>query len=95
MDVASGLVLFAVVWFMVLFVVLPLRLTTQGEAGKVVPGTPPGAPHGVNLKRKLAITTLVAVLVWGLITAVIISGVIDLSEIQFFNRPSGPAPDQT
>ncbi len=94
MDIASGIVLFAVVWFMVLFVVLPLRLTTQGDRGEVVPGTPPGAPHGVNLKRKLAITTLVAALVWGVIAAVIISGVIDLSEIEFFNRLSGSAPDQ-
>ena len=36
MNIVSGLVLFSIVWFMVFFVVLPLRLKTQGEAGEVV-----------------------------------------------------------
>lgn len=43
MSVASSLVLFAVIWFMALFDVLPLRLKTQGDVGKVAPGTPAGA----------------------------------------------------
>ncbi|MEO0693763.1 MAG: DUF1467 family protein, partial [Pseudomonadota bacterium] len=29
MGIVSGLVLYAVIWFMVLFVVLPIRLETQ------------------------------------------------------------------
>jgi len=44
MSPFSGFVLFAVFWFMVLFVVLPLRLQTQGENKNVVPGTPSSAP---------------------------------------------------
>ena len=94
MAIGSGLVLFAVVWFMVLFVVLPLRLTTQEEMGEVVPGTPAGAPHDLNIKRQLLVTTIASVLVWGAISAVIISGVINLSEIEFFDRIGGQPPGQ-
>ena len=49
MNVVSAIVLFAVIWFMVLFVVLPLRLKTQGDVGERLVGThaarlPPGFP---------------------------------------------------
>ena len=32
----GGIVLFAVIWFLVLFVVLPIRLVTQGDRGEIV-----------------------------------------------------------
>ncbi len=35
MGITSALVLFAVIWFMVLFITLPLRLTTQGDVGEI------------------------------------------------------------
>ena len=40
MSISAAIVLYSVCWFMVFFIVLPLRLTTQGDAGAVVPGTP-------------------------------------------------------
>ena len=42
--IVSGLVLFAVIWFIALLVALPIGITTQEEAGEVVPGTPASAP---------------------------------------------------
>ena len=55
MGIASGLVLYAVIWFMVFFVVLPLRVTTQGDRGEVVPVRPQSVqPHHrgrVGLRR--------------------------------------------
>ena len=44
MTVVSAFVLWVIIWFLTLFVVLPIGLTTQEEAGEVVPGTPAGAP---------------------------------------------------
>jgi len=35
MGITSAIVLFAVVWFMVFFVVLPLRMVSQGEDGEI------------------------------------------------------------
>ncbi len=44
MTITAALIVFAITWFMVFFVVLPIRFTSQSEAGEVVPGTPQSAP---------------------------------------------------
>ena len=44
MPITSALVLFAVIWFLTLFIVLPLRLQTQGDVGEIEPGTHAGSP---------------------------------------------------
>ncbi len=86
MGVASGLVLYMVIWFMTLFVLLPLRIQTQGEAGEVVPGTHAGSPQRHHLKKKFLITTLVAAVLWAIIAYIIISGTITVRDIDMFNR---------
>ena len=52
MGITSALVLFAVIWFLVFLVVIPIRLETQGDVGEVEPGTHAGAPANPNLKKK-------------------------------------------
>lgn len=90
MSISAALVLFAVIWFMVLFVVLPLRLTTQGEAGDVVPGTHKSAPADAQIGRKARITTIWALGIWAVIAGVIFSGVISVRDIDWFNRMATP-----
>lgn len=86
MGVTSAIVLFAVIWFMVLFILLPVGLRTQGDEGKIVPGTHAASPATLNLRRKFRTVTIVAVLVWAVIAGVIVSGVIGVRDIDFFNR---------
>lgn len=86
MNITSAFVLFSVIWFMVFFIVLPLRLTTQGDAGDVVPGTPKGAPLNEIVGRKAKITTVIAVILWAIIAGVILSGAITLRDIDFMGR---------
>ena len=86
MTITAGLVLFAVIWFMVLFIVLPLRLTTQGEAGEVTPGTPESAPVDPKIGPKMKLVTAVSVVLWVVIAGVIISGAITVADFDFFNR---------
>ena len=86
MAITSALVLFSVIWFMVLFITLPLRLETQGDRGEVVPGTQPGAPANLNLKRKLLIVTAVSFVLWAIIAGIILSGWITICDIDWFNR---------
>lgn len=81
MSLTSGIVLFAVTWFLILFMVLPLFVKSQEEAGDVEPGTPAGAPDEPLMKRKLVWTTVGAVVVWGLLYLVIDSGVITVDDI--------------
>ncbi|MGI9391663.1 MAG: DUF1467 family protein [Boseongicola sp.] len=90
MSPVSALVLLAVIWFVTLFVVLPLRLETQGDVGESVKGTPESAPSSsFSMKRKLWITTIVAVPIWVLIGAVILWGGISVRDIDIFNRMDG------
>jgi predicted secreted protein len=86
MGITSALVLLAVVWFMVFFVVLPLRLTTQGEAGDVVPGTHKSAPADPQLKKKAKITTIWALIIWVILASVIWSGLITVSDYDWTGR---------
>lgn len=86
MAITSAIVLFAVVWWMVFFVVLPLRLTTQDEAGEIAPGTPGSAPANLNMRRKLKWTTAVAVVVWGVIFTIIVTGAITVRDIDMMGR---------
>jgi len=90
MAITSALVLFAVIWFLVLFVTLPLRLKTQGDVGEVTPGTPAGAPAELNIRRKFKIVTAVAFVLWVIIASTIIWGGITVRDIDMFNR-MGPA----
>jgi len=71
MDIVSGIILYAILWWMTFFVVLPLNLKTQADAGEVVPGTPESAPHAVNIRRKVFITTIAAVVVWAVTVVVV------------------------
>ena len=86
MSITAAIVLFAVVWFMVFFIVLPLRLTTQGDAGEVVPGTPKSAPTTEIVGHKAKITTLVAIVVWAVLAGIILSGVITVRAFDFLDK---------
>ncbi|WP_417726365.1 DUF1467 family protein [Roseovarius sp.] len=94
MGITSGIVLFAVIWFMTFFVVLPIRIQTQGDLGQIVPGTHAGSPEHHHLKKKAWITTGIAVVLWILIGGTIISGVISVRDLDMFNRMAPPAASE-
>ena len=94
MSIVSALVLFAVVWFMTLFVVLPIRLETQGDVGEKVEGTHAGSPaSNFSMRRKAKITTYVAVPIWGLLVVIILWGGISVRDLDMFNRMDAPASE--
>ncbi len=86
MTITAALVLFAVTWFMVFFVVLPLNFVSQGDAGDVVPGTPKSAPSGDVVLRKAKITTVVSLLIWGALCAIILSGWLSVRDLDWLGR---------
>lgn len=91
MGITSALVLYAVCWFMVFFIVLPLRMVTQGDEGKIVPGTHASAPANPQLKRKAKITTLWALGIWVVLATIIWFNLITVRDIDWFNRMSPPS----
>ncbi len=84
MSIVSALVLYAIIWFLVLFVVLPIRLETQGDRGEIVPGTHAGAPANLKMAQKSKIVSIVASVLWALIAGIIMSGAISLESLDFF-----------
>ncbi len=88
MGITGGIVLYAVFWFMSLFMILPLFIRNQEEAGEVVPGTSAGAPDEPLMKKKLIWTTIAATIIWVIAFVVIESQVITVADIaSVFGRP--------
>jgi predicted secreted protein len=51
--------LYFILWWTLLFAVLPFGIKSQHETGEVVPGTDPGAPVAPMMWRKVLWTTLI------------------------------------
>lgn len=83
MSITGGIVLFIVVWFLTLFVILPIRSRSQADDGEVVPGTHAGAPANFRLGRTMLVVTLWAVPIWALLAAIILSGVISIEDLDW------------
>jgi len=62
MSFVTALAIYVLIWWIVLFAVLPWGVRAQGESG--VPGTDPGAPAIPHLAAKLLCTTVVASVVF-------------------------------
>jgi predicted secreted protein len=59
-SLTTAIAIYFIIWWVVLFAVLPFGVRSQEESGDVAPGSDPGAPARTNLKRKLLWTTLIA-----------------------------------
>ncbi len=75
-GIVNGLVVFTLIWWVLLFTMLPIGVTSQQEAGDVVAGSEPGAPARPNLAKKLWWTTAITSVVWIAYFALMHSGVL-------------------
>ncbi|TCT01536.1 DUF1467 family protein [Aquabacter spiritensis] len=80
MQVGTYLAIYFIVWWTVLFAVLPWGVRSQAEAGTTEPGTDPGAPTRPLLLRKVIATSLVAACVTAGIFWLGTSGVVRLED---------------
>lgn len=86
MTITGGLVMFASIWFLVMFLLLPWGHQSQEESGHVVPGTPAGAPVKPGLGKKALWATLIAALLVGAIWAFLALGIVTRADMMEFNR---------
>lgn len=84
MTITAALVLFAVTWFMVFFCVLPMRFTSQQQAGEIEPGTPRSAPADAMIKPKAKLTTWISLAVFAVLYLLITSGRWGISDMDVF-----------
>jgi predicted secreted protein len=65
MKFASALAIYFVIWWVVLFAVLPFGVRNADEAGEVVEqGNEAGAPVAHGLGKKFLVTTVIAAVVF-------------------------------
>ena len=64
MTLISSLAVYFIIWWLVLFTVLPFGVRSQHEAGNVTLGTDHGAPDQPQMARKFAITTAIAAVIF-------------------------------
>lgn len=87
MSITGALVLFATLFFLVLFLLLPFRHRSQEDAGEVVPGTPAGAPDQPMLRGKAIVAAVISALLVLLIWWVLQQGWFTREGMMNFNRP--------
>lgn len=72
MGVGGSIISFVLIWWLVLFAVLPLQTKSIAEEPeKHAAGTDRGAPIDPRLLRKLKLTTMIAAPIWLVVFAVV------------------------
>lgn len=67
MTLTSAIAIYFVIWWIVLFAVLPFGVRTQEEDESIVPGSNESAPIQPFLLRKAIATTIVSAVVFGIL----------------------------
>ena len=65
MSLLSSAAVFFVIWWVVLFAVLPFGVRSQHEMDDVTLGTEHGAPHEPYMLRKMLATTVISAIIFG------------------------------
>ena len=79
MSLVTGIMIYAVIWWLVLFMVLPFGVrTVREEGGEGGEGQAASAPARPRIVLKMLVTTAISGVIMGLILAGINTGLIDL-----------------
>jgi len=78
MPVTTAIATFFLIWWVVLFAVLPWGVRSQQEGGEIVRGTDPGAPAIPRLLRKLVWTTGVSAVIFAVCYVVYVNRLVTL-----------------
>ena len=73
-SIASAIAIYFVMWWVVLFAVLPFGVRTQDEDENVILGTTSSAPSNPRLGRKAIQTTIIATILFAIFVTVTNSG---------------------
>ncbi len=67
MGIAGNVVVFVVIWWLVFFMTLSFGVRGQWEDGHVEDGTEPGAPQSAGIRKKMLVTTGIAMALWAMV----------------------------
>lgn len=74
MTPATAFFIYLLIWWTMLFTVLPIGVTRHQEEGK---GFDAGAPAKPDLKKKLILNTILSAVILGIIQLLVVTGVLD------------------
>lgn len=81
MNVAGAVVVFLLWWWVAFLAVLPRDIKGRWESeDDGVEGADPGAPVKPHIKKKMWLATKIAVVLWAISAAIILSGVFNFRE---------------
>jgi predicted secreted protein len=80
-SIWTALASYFIIWWVVLFTVLPWGVHGQHESGEPVPGTDPGAPMLPRLKLKAIWTTIVTTVVFAAFYVVYVYRLVTLDQL--------------
>ena len=83
MPIVTAIAIYFILWWLLLFTVLPWSIRSQHENNDVVPGTMPGAPQKPFMLRKVIQTSILAAIVWVIIFVIITFHLINVDKIPF------------
>ena len=82
MSLTTAAAIYFVLWWVVLFTVLPFGVRNAAEAGEAVePGHDPGAPTVPALGKKLIWTTIVTTIVFAICWALYVYRLVSLDDL--------------
>lgn len=73
--ISASIAIYFVMWWIVLFAVLPFGVRSQQEDGSPIEGTDPGAPVLARMSRKLLWTTIITTVLFAAGYALYTAGV--------------------
>lgn len=83
MSLVSSIAIYFIIWWLVLFTVLPWGVKTQKELNDITPGTAESAPKNPRMLSKILATTLIAGAVFSVVYVVLTYRLITLDDIPF------------
>jgi predicted secreted protein len=84
MNPISAIAIYFIIWWLVLFIILPIGVRNAHEVGEIVEeGNDAGAPVNPQLIKKAVLTTVLATIVFAFFIVVIRGGMISFDNIPF------------
>ena len=91
MSLVSAIAIYFIIWWLVLFMVLPFGIRNAHEAGETVEeGNEPGAPTNPRLVQKAVITTILATAAFSVFYLAVTRGWMSLDSLPFYNTMPNP-----
>ncbi|HEY0218687.1 MAG TPA: DUF1467 family protein [Afipia sp.] len=80
-TLSTAFAIYFVVWWIVLFAVLPFGIQSQQEGGESAAGTDPGAPIVPGMGRKLLWTTVISAILFGIAWCAYLAGYLNVERL--------------